>query len=316
MKPTPARVPQLFILGADVLEGVSRAEVVATYHDMITLGIAKPPVDLFDIQLSGLSYVKLCDDGIDVLNDRLRAAINERTMIEGMNAEQLAEYKREVAAELAKLNQSADQQAQERAYRLGRAKGVILGAREAIQDCAATGAITPERASNLREMTTRVTYRRNPDTGEIECGAIVKLIDGQTFSRLEDRSLLKDVEYDPIGYAYCVLLVLLATRNVIRETVVNKAAKLGIGKNRYPYTTTLKLGTIEQSVGNGAPGSPRRPHLRRGHIRNQKYGPGFEFTRLKWIEPVFVNAAEGWVENARTAYNVSTTKPKPQDQHP
>lgn len=290
MKPTPARVPQLFILGADVLEGVSRAEVVATYHDMITLGIAKPPVDLFDIQLSGLSYVKLCDDGIDVLNDRLRAAINERTMIEGMNAEQLAEYKREVAAELAKL--------------------------EAIQDCAATGAITPERASNLREMTTRVTYRRNPDTGEIECGAIVTLIDGQTFSRLEDRSLLKDVEYDPIGYAYCVLLVLLATRNVIRETVVNKAAKLGIGKNRYPYTTTLKLGTIEQSVGNGAPGSPRRPHLRRGHIRNQKYGPGFEFTRLKWIEPVFVNAAEGWVENARTAYNVSTTKPKPQDQHP
>lgn len=71
----PAKVQQLFILGSDVIEGVSRPEIVATYRDMQTLGLANPPVDLFDIEMSGLSYVKLCDDGIEVLNERLRSAI-------------------------------------------------------------------------------------------------------------------------------------------------------------------------------------------------------------------------------------------------
>ena len=309
----PAKVQQLFILGSDVIEGVSRPEVVATYQDMLTLGIANPPVDLFDLEMSGLSYVKLCDDGLEILNNRLRSVIDERTRIENMTEDEQSQYKRDVEAELAKLNRTADEEAQARAYRLGLAKGQILGAREAVERSERTGDMSPHHAKNLREMKARISYRRDPETGEIECGAVVKLLDGSVFTKLEARQLIRDVEYDPIGYAYCVLIVLLATRNVIRDTTISKSARLGIGKNRYPYTTTLKLGTIHESVGNGAPGHPRRPHLRRGHIRNQKYGPGFEFTRQRWIEPCFVNAADGWIEQQRTAYNVSRSKPAQQE---
>lgn len=302
----PAKVQQLFILGSDVIEGISRSEIVATYQDMLELDIAKPPVDIFDVEMSGLSYVKLCDQGIEILNGKLRTAIDERTRIEGMLPEDELTYKQEVEAEFARLNSKADEAAMARAASLGYAKGRILGAREAVEEAERTGELDPERAENLRRMTARISYRRNPDDGCITCGASIRLGDSKGFtSKLENRSLLKDVECDPIGYAYCVLLVLLATRNVIRETTVSKAARLGIGKNRYPYTTTLKLGAITETAKDGAGvGAARRPHLRRGHIRRQHYGPGNEFVKRIWVQPVFVNATEGWIA-PRTAYNVS-----------
>lgn len=228
----PAKVQQLFILGSDVIEGVSRPEVVATYQDMQTLGIANPPVDLFDLEMSGLSYVKLCDDGLEILNNRLRSVIDERTRIENMTEDEQSQYKRDVEAELAKLNRTADEEAQARAYRLGLAKGQILGAREAVERSERTGDMSPHHAKNLREMKARISYRRDPETGEIECGAVVKLLDGSVFTKLEARQLIRDVEYDPIGYAYCVLIVLLATRNVIRDTTISKSARLGSASGR------------------------------------------------------------------------------------
>ncbi len=36
----------------------------------------------------------------------------------------------------------------------------------------------------------------------------------------------------------------------------------------------------------------KRPHLRRGHARRQRYGPGRTLIRDKWIEPVFVNGSK------------------------
>jgi hypothetical protein len=106
-------------------------------------------------------------------------------------------------------------------------------------------------------------------------------------------------------HVFKMLVVLLATRNVIREVKPNKLAKLGIGKHLYASTTTLKIGNVTETGGEqtGA-GIVRRPHLRRGHVRRQKYGPGLQFEKKIFIEAVFVNADEGWIAE-RTAYNMS-----------
>lgn len=107
---------------------------------------------------------------------------------------------------------------------------------------------------------------------------------------------------------YKLILVLLATRNVEKSVATNKLAKMGIGKDkaRHWYTTTLKIGRVTETLyENGeAHGGTVRPHLRRGHKRNQRWGPGYQFTRVVFIEPTFVNADENFV-STRTAYNVS-----------
>lgn len=108
---------------------------------------------------------------------------------------------------------------------------------------------------------------------------------------------------------YEALLVLLATRNAEKETKECKAAKLGIGKPgiRHRYTTTIRVGHVTEIVdGDKSSGEAtrRRPHLRRGHIRHQHYGPGNKFIKPIFIQPVFVNADDDWVAE-RTAYNVS-----------
>lgn len=108
-----------------------------------------------------------------------------------------------------------------------------------------------------------------------------------------------------------ILVVLLGTRNVIKSVATNKLAKLGIGKNkqRHWYTTTLKIGTITETVAT-KPSEPTgrtvRPHLRRGHRRKQRFGPKREFYKFIWVEPTFVNADEDFV-STRTGYNVSKT---------
>jgi len=104
------------------------------------------------------------------------------------------------------------------------------------------------------------------------------------------------------------LIVLLATRNVIKTTHHNKLAKLGIGTKRNPYEfiTTITLpAEIEEDDEAHPPteGASKRPHLRRGHIRRQHFGPRLAFIRSIWINPVFVNADPAWVDK-RAAYNV------------
>lgn len=107
-----------------------------------------------------------------------------------------------------------------------------------------------------------------------------------------------------------ILIVLLATRNIVKERTKDKLLAMGIGsrKNNFRplYTTTLSLPkTVTRDDGQPANvGSPRRPHLRRGHIRHQKYGPRLAFTKLIWIEPCFINADENFVSE-RSAYNTS-----------
>lgn len=109
---------------------------------------------------------------------------------------------------------------------------------------------------------------------------------------------------------YKCLLVLLATRNIEKELRTDKLAKLGIGKksaHRYTYTTTLRVPAVcsETVATAGIPsGASKRPHLRRGHIRRQHFGPRNSFEKKIWIEPLFVNADEDFI-SARTAYNIT-----------
>lgn len=113
--------------------------------------------------------------------------------------------------------------------------------------------------------------------------------------------------------ARVILIVLLATRNAIKTRSKDKMLSAGVSiakKNcwRPIYTTTITVPRYlpDATTGEGAvvPGAPKRPHLRRGHKRNQKYGPKLQFVKLIWIEPVFINADEKFV-SSRAAYNAS-----------
>jgi hypothetical protein len=111
------------------------------------------------------------------------------------------------------------------------------------------------------------------------------------------------------AYLCAALIVLLGTRNAVKNTRENKLAKFGIGKkldSKYRYVTTISLprpADMENDEDH-PPGATKRPHLRRGHVRRQHYGPKNSLVKLKWIEPVFVNADPAWVDT-RERYNVS-----------
>jgi hypothetical protein len=108
------------------------------------------------------------------------------------------------------------------------------------------------------------------------------------------------------------IITLLATRNAIKRTTVDKLAKLGIGKKKYKHrfthTTTISLPRpedMEDDHEHKPTGLHRAPHLRRGHIRHQHYGPKNTYVKRVWIAPVFVNADPDFV-SAREGYNVTT----------
>lgn len=112
--------------------------------------------------------------------------------------------------------------------------------------------------------------------------------------------------------AMAYLIVLLATRNTVKEQRVNKLLKLGIGKNKrkkdseasYPRVTTITIPEkLEPDKDNPPTGRTVCAHLRRGHIRHQRYGPDNAYAKAIWIEPVFVNADESFVSKRR-AYNL------------
>lgn len=103
------------------------------------------------------------------------------------------------------------------------------------------------------------------------------------------------------------LVATLAAKNIVKD--VQKIKKHGANSKKrskqYSYITTIKIGKISETnrLQEGS-GSTVRPHLRRGHIRNQHFGEGNKEIKKIFIQPVFVNADEGWIENQRKAYVV------------
>ena len=126
----------------------------------------------------------------------------------------------------------------------------------------------------------------------------------------EEASKRREQTAYTINFILHILIVALATRNVVRKNKPSRMAKQGISASRlkkdYDYTTMLTIGKVEgaEREGGGDTGGWKvRPHLRRGHIREQKYGPSNMMSKKVFIQPVFVNAADG-VVSQRKAYNV------------
>jgi hypothetical protein len=111
-----------------------------------------------------------------------------------------------------------------------------------------------------------------------------------------------------------LLICMLATRNAVKTTKHSKLAKLGIGgkrRERFDYTTTISMPAAADVVTDEEHPPTGRvvcPHLRRGHVRNQPYGPRRTLRRPQWIDPMFIHADEEFVKR-RTAYNISGKAP-------
>jgi len=158
--------------------------------------------------------------------------------------------------------------------------------------------------------------------GNLDVTCLLSLIDQDNKILVEkspiDSMIKKHPEYKELILAFAVtgmdimetLIVLLATKNHVKEEKFDKDIARGRYNKKqayrkdYPITTTISIGKITETYeGQGGTGSKKRPHMRRGHIRTQHYGPGRELTQKIFIQPVFVNADEGWIAERR-AYNV------------
>lgn len=133
-------------------------------------------------------------------------------------------------------------------------------------------------------------------------------IDIKTFKLIGE---LKNIPLDlQKGFKLFVkaLLVLLVTKNAEKDRVENKpnssSAKHRNASKNFAYTTTIRIGKITENCKSGGTGSPMRPHLRRGHVRNQRYGEGRREIKQIFIAPVFINADKEYVESQRLAYKI------------
>lgn len=106
-----------------------------------------------------------------------------------------------------------------------------------------------------------------------------------------------------------LLIVLLSTKNIEKETETcnkpNSRNRRERTMSKYASITTIKIGKITETArsGNGN-GGPVRPHLRRGHIRSQPYGKGKSEVKRIFIQPMFINADQGWI-NSQKEYRVT-----------
>lgn len=106
-----------------------------------------------------------------------------------------------------------------------------------------------------------------------------------------------------------LLVASLAIKNIEKTTIEHKKfEKIKTNKTSqiYKYITTLKIGKITETYrSDGSSNTTVKPHMRRGHIRNQHFGIGNKEIKKIFIQPVFVNADEGWIANEREHYKVT-----------
>lgn len=92
-----------------------------------------------------------------------------------------------------------------------------------------------------------------------------------------------------------ICFMLLNTKGIEKEVItcepLNKQRKKR-GKAtipRHSYVHLSRVYRVDGSYQNYNPRIHRKMHLRKGHVRNQRFGPGLEETRVIYIEPILVN---------------------------
>lgn len=164
-----------------------------------------------------------------------------------------------------------------------------------------------DHAKELMVATHRLSKDFRPRTSETFCKEMFEKHANQHPSawREDDKIFFPLDEHMDAEYTSMVrdaLVVILASKGIIKETREHKLAALGVGKpSRFSATTTIRL-TTRLQVGNATESPshrPSRPHLRRGHIRSQHYGKGNAQVKDIWIAPVFVNADKEFIASRR-----------------
>jgi len=148
------------------------------------------------------------------------------------------------------------------------------------------------------------TYEDNTYTGEIFVTLPSGAVANYSESVIEYKEANEAITYVEQALR-CFLILLLATKNVDKKTTLNykRSASPRVQKDskRYSHTTLIKIGKITESYGASTGlGGRRRPHLRRGHIRTQRFGKGNAEVKKIFIQPVFVNADENWINEQKT----------------
>lgn len=167
--------------------------------------------------------------------------------------------------------------------------------------------------SELHGYDLRIHFK-DPRDDELIVSVYLDTHDGRGF--IEETATLSQPPIDreqfinTMNAIYMYTLVLLATKNIKKDVKEDKLARMGIGtgkgKKRFRYTTTISVGAVTENA-DGSPtaqGALKRPHFRRGHVRRQHWGPGFQYEKMIFVEGVFVNADREWVEGGRDHYNV------------
>jgi hypothetical protein len=108
---------------------------------------------------------------------------------------------------------------------------------------------------------------------------------------------------DRVGATYIIALVLSHTRGLAKEVVTSESMrqfnKARAKKKRAPVLdhTVLRVGRVYCKSGKASKHvegtAARRPHLRKGHARKQKYGPNWSLERWIFVPAIFVNWSEG-----------------------
>lgn len=272
-RPHPTDGPHLFIIPPDVWATASRDEVAATVAGLKEAGLYKLPYPRVTVRLAADSLL------------RWTAPFDPKTAV-FVNDAALTGGKDVPVAEMVKRHRLV----------LDEETGTYISQWGKLVWCEARGLTEDVSGARL------VTGSEGGVDNEMKC----------VWHRFET-DITDQVNAVPALQAVTdLLVVLLATKNAIKTTRSNKLAKLGIGKYKghkdFKYITTISLPPAEEMEDDAehpaGTGSPKCPHLRRGHFRNVHYGPKRAFTRAAWIAPVFVNADKEWTKT-RAAYNVS-----------